>query len=99
MGSQLHHPPGLHYRPRRLQRRKDPPGRPQRGDMVLQSGMLGKRAITQSVVDGANLLSQKIVNNERHWNESKDRWLLDLGHTIDIVDYCVELKKKTLKEV
>ncbi len=51
----------------------------------------------KSVVDGANLLSQKIVNNERHWNEEKDRWLYDLGHTMDIVDYCVELKKQDRK--
>ena len=48
----------------------------------------------KSVVDGANLLSQKIVNNERHWNEGQDRWVYDLGHTMDIVDYCVELKKQ-----
>ena len=51
----------------------------------------------KSVVDGANLLSQKIVNNERHWNESKDRWQLDLGHTMEIVDYCVELKRQDRK--
>ena len=51
----------------------------------------------KSVVDGANLLSQKIVNNERHWNEGKDRWIYDLGHTMDIVDYCVELKKQDRK--
>lgn len=48
----------------------------------------------KSVVDGANRLSQRILNNERFWDQTRDRWVYDLGHSMNIVDYCVELKKQ-----
>ena len=48
----------------------------------------------KSVVDQANYLSERIYNNARHWDSDKDVWVNDLGHTMEIVDYCVELKKQ-----
>ena len=50
----------------------------------------------KSVVEQANYLSERIYNNARHWDSDRDVWLNDLGHTMDIVDYCIELKKETV---
>lgn len=47
----------------------------------------------KSIVEQANFLSEQICNNARHWDNFKDQWVNDLGHSMDIVDYCVEQKR------